>query len=203
MARPTASHAASQEETRLRILQQAIGLFARSGFDGVSMRDVAAAVGVTPAALYYHFADKEQLFLAVLGRLFSGDIGDTVKDLGPPDQPWQRLETFIHRLVLMLSRNPELQRLMQWVLLDTDDARLQRLADNLFTPFYLAIVDLVQKVGAADDPFLQAHSIFSMVVFPFETAGVGRFLPGFRLPQQEPELLAQHICRLLRHGLAG
>lgn len=38
-------------------------LFARHGYDGVSMRDVVAAVGLAQAALYYHFSDKDQLYL--------------------------------------------------------------------------------------------------------------------------------------------
>uniref|UniRef100_UPI003452EAA2 TetR/AcrR family transcriptional regulator n=1 Tax=uncultured Acinetobacter sp. TaxID=165433 RepID=UPI003452EAA2 len=43
--------------THERILNCSIVLFARSGFHGVSMRQVAEAVGVTVAALYYHFKD--------------------------------------------------------------------------------------------------------------------------------------------------
>jgi AcrR family transcriptional regulator len=48
--------------TRDRILQAAYDLFARLGFSRVSMRQVAAAAGVTKPALYYHFRDKESLF---------------------------------------------------------------------------------------------------------------------------------------------
>jgi AcrR family transcriptional regulator len=44
--------------TREEILGLSVPLFATRGFDGVSMRDIAAAVGVTPAALYYHFSDE-------------------------------------------------------------------------------------------------------------------------------------------------
>ncbi|HRQ11347.1 MAG TPA: TetR/AcrR family transcriptional regulator [Trueperaceae bacterium] len=41
-------------------------LFAARGYQGVSMREVAAAVGVSKAAIYHHYADKEELFLALL-----------------------------------------------------------------------------------------------------------------------------------------
>lgn len=47
---------------RDRILRAASDLFARQGFSHVSMRDVAAAAGVTKPAVYYHFRDKEALF---------------------------------------------------------------------------------------------------------------------------------------------
>ena len=45
MAKPAFRH------TRKEILGLSVPLFATVGFDGVSMRDIAAAVGVTPAAL--------------------------------------------------------------------------------------------------------------------------------------------------------
>lgn len=54
------------EPTRARLLQEAARLFTARGYHGVSMREVAEAVGVTKPALYHHYADKEALFLAIL-----------------------------------------------------------------------------------------------------------------------------------------
>lgn len=50
---------------RDRILQAAIAAFERDGPDGLSMRKIAAAVGLTPMALYRHFADKQALADAI------------------------------------------------------------------------------------------------------------------------------------------
>lgn len=49
-----------------RILDEAARLFIQQGYQGVSMRAIAEAVGVSKAGLYYHFEDKEALFLGVL-----------------------------------------------------------------------------------------------------------------------------------------
>lgn len=57
---------AHQDSTRIRIQTEAARLFVASGYHGVSMREVAEAVGVTKPALYHHFSDKESLFLALL-----------------------------------------------------------------------------------------------------------------------------------------
>ena len=54
------------DTTRERILTHAARLFVERGYHGVSMREVALAVGVTKPALYHHYADKEALFLAIL-----------------------------------------------------------------------------------------------------------------------------------------
>jgi len=62
---------AADGETRRQILDAAEGLFVARGFKGVSMKDVADAVRVTPAALYYHFPEgKEELFAETIRHIF-------------------------------------------------------------------------------------------------------------------------------------
>jgi AcrR family transcriptional regulator len=58
----------STPETGMRgqILSTAKNLFIQKGYHALSMREIAEAIGVTKAALYYHFKDKEELFLAIL-----------------------------------------------------------------------------------------------------------------------------------------
>jgi len=53
---------------RERILAQAGRRFVIHGYNGISMREIAEACGITKAALYYHFKDKEDLILAILDR---------------------------------------------------------------------------------------------------------------------------------------
>lgn len=65
MGRPTGR---SGEETRTIILDQAESLFADGGYDGTSIRDIAARSGVQAAVVGYHFGSKEELFDTVVGR---------------------------------------------------------------------------------------------------------------------------------------
>lgn len=51
---------------RDRIMAEAARLFVARGYNGISMREIAEAVGVSKAGLYYHFTDKEALFVAVI-----------------------------------------------------------------------------------------------------------------------------------------
>ncbi|MDR1732078.1 MAG: TetR/AcrR family transcriptional regulator [Synergistaceae bacterium] len=53
-------------QTKEHILIEATILFAMNGYSAVSMRDIAVKVGLTPGALYNHFAGKEELWDAVL-----------------------------------------------------------------------------------------------------------------------------------------
>jgi len=53
------------------ILQAAVGLFARKGFEATSTREIVEAAGVTKPMLYYYFKSKEGLCEAVLARFLS------------------------------------------------------------------------------------------------------------------------------------
>ncbi len=189
------------DATAERMLVLAIPLFARSGFDGVSMREVAAVVGVTPAALYYHFSDKEDLYLALVGHAFNSGVRNVFGDISASADPWARLEVFVTQFIHLLAREQDLQRLMQWVLLDTDQARSQRLADGVFKPFYQAVSGLLRDICQLDDAHPLLGSVFGLLVFPFESAQVTRFMPGFHSPHAHPQLVADHVMSLLRYGL--
>ena len=51
---------------RTKILSTATKLFIQHGYHGLAMRQIAEALHVSKPALYYHFRDKEELFLAIL-----------------------------------------------------------------------------------------------------------------------------------------
>jgi len=56
-------------EARLRILDAAESLYAKKGFDSVTLREIAELLGLSHAALYYHFpGGKEELFAEVMER---------------------------------------------------------------------------------------------------------------------------------------
>jgi AcrR family transcriptional regulator len=57
---------AKGQARRQQIVDEAVGVFARSGFTSGSLREVAKRVGLTPAGLMHHFASKEELFSEVL-----------------------------------------------------------------------------------------------------------------------------------------
>ncbi|MEU2655955.1 helix-turn-helix domain-containing protein [Streptomyces sp. NPDC007325] len=99
---------AKGERTRARILDSATELFARSGYNPVSLREIAAHAGMTHAGLLHHFPGKEQLLLEVLGRrdeedaalLFPGLLTDSAAP-GAAPSPAERLT----RVVGVVGRN--------------------------------------------------------------------------------------------------
>ncbi len=55
-------------DTRGRIVEEAFGLFAERGFHAVTVRDIAAAVGIKDASLYNHFPGKQAIFDAIVSE---------------------------------------------------------------------------------------------------------------------------------------
>lgn len=54
-------------DTKDRILMESLALFSKSGYDGVSMRDIARVVGFRESALYKHYRSKQE----ILDSIFS------------------------------------------------------------------------------------------------------------------------------------
>jgi AcrR family transcriptional regulator len=62
--------------TRRRLLDGGEAVFARSGFHGASVEEIAREAGATTGALYSNFASKEDLFLALFEERIAADVGD-------------------------------------------------------------------------------------------------------------------------------
>lgn len=67
MAKAGPEAPARGDDTRTRLLEAAVTAFADRGFHGTSTRDIAAAAGMSPAAVYVHYRSKEDL-LAEIAR---------------------------------------------------------------------------------------------------------------------------------------
>jgi len=55
-------------ETREYIIDQAYGLFLSRSYEAVSISEISKAIGLTKGALYHHFHNKEELFMAVIDK---------------------------------------------------------------------------------------------------------------------------------------
>lgn len=68
-----------QDDTRQRILDKALELFAARGYDSVSVGEIAAAVGIRAPSLYNHFPGKQAIFDAIVRSTAEQYEADTDK----------------------------------------------------------------------------------------------------------------------------
>ncbi|MDF1857157.1 TetR/AcrR family transcriptional regulator [Pseudooceanicola sp.] len=94
-ARPARAPRAPRGSRRDAIADVAMGLFARNGFDRTSIRDIAAAAGLTKPALYYHFQDKEALYEHVLVERMNKLINSVRTAMAASDDPVEKIRAFL------------------------------------------------------------------------------------------------------------
>lgn len=63
---------ARSEETRTRIEQTAMRLFAEKGYDSTGVAEICQSAEVSKGAFYHHFPSKQELFLGLLGEWLQG-----------------------------------------------------------------------------------------------------------------------------------
>ena len=103
---------ATAVSTRDAVFDSAATQFAKGGFDGVSVDDIARDARVNKAMIYYHFADKLDLYRAVLAEGLSR-MGATVHAIASStDPPDTKLDRFIEAFVRMTESRPWMPALM-------------------------------------------------------------------------------------------
>ena len=98
--------------TKALIQKEAVRLFNERGFRGTTMRDIAAACDLTPAAFYNHFDSKERLLAAIVTHTYDA-MEAAVKDAtasADPD-PAAQLTASIRAMTRWIFQNPDYARL--------------------------------------------------------------------------------------------
>jgi AcrR family transcriptional regulator len=106
-----ATRAAGQRGSLDRVLiDAAMDLFAAYGYRGTSLARIARAAGVTKGALYWHFSDKEEFFLAVTNKV----LGEWAEVLVNPHTA-ETSEDYRREFLRMFEQIAELNESNPWV----------------------------------------------------------------------------------------
>lgn len=63
-----------EKNTKERILEEALKLFSQKGYIGTSMNDIATKLGVTKAALYKHYTNKQEILDSIVEKMNQMDM---------------------------------------------------------------------------------------------------------------------------------
>ena len=131
--------------TRDSILAAARAAFAERGFDGASMREIAAAAGVDQALIHHYFGSKQQLFVAAMELPFDPDTVRRVVIAGPRDELGPRIVRFFLGLWEEPVRRQVLLGMLRSAMTDPRAAEMVR-------RFVIegGVLPLVQEAGVTD-----------------------------------------------------
>jgi AcrR family transcriptional regulator len=137
-------------DTRERILQTALDLFIEQGYDKASLREIAERVGVTKAALYYHFASKEEIFRTLLQ---------------PIVELQQQAMALVKEQPTVEEWSAGLTTLVQWVL---PQRRLFELLENNQGPARAITQKMIAGRGSAEHEFMHERltAVFTNQAMP-------------------------------------
>lgn len=162
----------SGEQLRAEIVAAARELMARApSADSVSIRAVADAVGVTAPSIYRHFADKDDLILAVCVDVFDGLDREMIaagEGIGPA---LERLRAYGHAYVRFAIAHPEHYRLATMQPTEASDLDVV-LQQSAFTHLHGVVEELIADGTFLDgdpmavtlDLWAAAHGIASLLV---------------------------------------
>ncbi|MDF1818075.1 MAG: TetR/AcrR family transcriptional regulator [Immundisolibacteraceae bacterium] len=188
--------------TREAILESAVGLFAESGFSGVSMRDLARACGITPAALYHHFENKKSLYVESIKHAFAARAEDLEPLLDRAAQGEETVRSIISWFVGLVASDKIFRRLLHRELLEGDAERLQLITEQVLQAPFEKICRTLEKVYPKADAAFVGISTISMVLGHFELASLRGFL-GVSEAGYGTDEMANRITNLMVSGFEG
>lgn len=182
------------------IIQSAVPLFAQSGYAGTSMRNIAKSAGITVAAIYHHFQDKQALYLDAMSHVFSDKIKKLTKTLKTEIPLKERFSQFIAGFAHLLHNDEYFRILLQRELLDGDESRQTLLMKQVFGDHFREIKKLVEALLPRCEPFMTTVSIFGVLIFQLQHIPLQASLPGWKPQYGDPDVIAKHIATLLLEG---
>ena len=154
----------ARQDTRARIQSVALELFAEQGYDKTSLREIAERLGVTKAALYYHFKSKEDIVTSLVEDYF-GAIDELVawgKTL--PKTPESRAEV-LRRYYGIVADGSGVFRMLQHNQASVNSLAHAKNRSELFRTHMDALVGLLTEPDAPLAAQLRAAVALASVSF--------------------------------------
>jgi AcrR family transcriptional regulator len=191
-------------DTRDRILVSAQRVFAHHGYAGATLDAIAADAGLTKGAVYWHFASKVELFLALLRNhqdtpltVTAAQIQDLMTNLGPAEA----VKTLIQQQIQYASDHPDWCRLSMEFYIQSRQSEVQQALQELnYQSQEQAIATLMRQLQ--DQGGLNANVDPEVFATLWSALVNGLILLYIVDPQaNNPAPVASQIAQLLWQGL--
>ncbi|WP_237693642.1 TetR/AcrR family transcriptional regulator [Streptomyces sp. SID2888] len=131
-------------DTRRRVQETALALFSEQGYERTSLREIAEALDVTKAALYYHFRAKEDILISLFEDL-TRPIDELVEWARRQPPSLETKQEFLLRYSRALTAAAPLIRFMQ----ENQAAVRELRIGGMFKDRVTALMDVLQEPGAS------------------------------------------------------
>ncbi len=191
----------AQSTTRDIILRETAALFAMDGYAGVSMRDIATAAGITPAALYHHFRDKSALYRATMEYAFGSKLVELPSIIFAEAPIEDRFAAFVEWFSELVATDVVYARLLQREMLDGDEDRIRYLTEEVFREPFKQTMAMMEEIAPGGDAHQLTIFAFGMIFGHFAFTPTRRLQHGYKPKHDDPKKVAKSVTQLLLNGL--
>jgi AcrR family transcriptional regulator len=152
---PRAGTGEKTDDTHARIIEAAQSVFARDGFVAAKMQEIADAVGIQRPSLFYHFTNKESLFVAAHEEVFARIEPIFRESLVPDGDPFVQLDRVTRTVLAVMAEQPSFARMVARTAVDRHPAAV-RIVRRYLQPLVDVSVDFIkrgQRRGVFRDDF--------------------------------------------------
>lgn len=182
------------------LLETAAELFATHGYAATSMRKLAGALSITPAALYHHYPSKDALYDAVMQATFRAPAEPMAALLAAPGPDDHKLRALIGLGAQMIETHPVGVRLLRRELMENDPSRLHRLLDENFnTPINL-MIGFIGDMFPGHDPIIVTGAIGSLLLGFYELRPIHKSVTGGAASPPSPDQVTETVFTLVTNG---
>ncbi len=140
----TRAQADRVDDTRERIIDAAQEIFARDGFIGAKMQEIADRVGIQRPSLFYHFKNKEAVFVAAHEQVFARIEPVFRESLVPDGDPFVQLDRVTRTVLAVMAEEPGFARMVARTAVDRHPAAV-RIVRGYLQPLVDVSVDFVRR----------------------------------------------------------
>ena len=157
--------------TRDLIIDEAIACFAERGYDGTSLNDIAAGVGIRRPSLLHHFPSKEVLYGSVFEQILSDWLERVGQAVEMDGTGWEKVELVLRAGFALFEDNPDYVRMMRREALD-GGVRLGIDLASVLKPLFNAAAEYLDRM--MDEGVLKRHDSRHLLI-----TGYGAILTYF------------------------
>ncbi len=134
-----------REETRSKILNSALELFAKKGYSNTSISEIAKSANVSKGLAYNYFDSKEMLMEEVIKIIFL-EIGEIFQSLEEINDPFEKLQKMIDLTFSIVQEKEHFWRLYSNVLLQHETKSLvEKVSGNFMELLFIDIEKIFRK----------------------------------------------------------
>lgn len=159
------------EQTKKKIIESAIDLFSRKGFNYTSISDIASISGITKGAIYHHFENKDAIFYAVLEDVRHLWRRNVLSDLLAKSNAIDRLSTLFENHACIIEEQENICLVLSGLVMEMDNVNPKFISalEEIFSDLTLLIERIIEKgqknneIRSDLDPHLTALNLVGIM----------------------------------------